>query len=103
MNAQERLAKRQAVWALPKVEGEPDRSPHAERDAALAQLAGTPGWEAVKSLLYDDLKHERLNFDDVNWEGRVAYRNGRTDRALDLLKAVDGAPERMKARQTEPA
>lgn len=67
-----------------------------DRTALLAQLAEHPSWEAVKELLRPALAHQRLNFDDPQWAGRMAYANGRCDQALDVLKAVDKAAETIK-------
>jgi hypothetical protein len=67
-----------------------------DRTALLAQLAEHPAWEALKEILRPALAHKRLNFDDPQWAGRMAYEQGRCDMALDAIKAVDRAAETIK-------
>lgn len=67
-----------------------------DRTALLAQLAEHPAWEAVKEILKPSLAHKRLNFDDPQWAGRMAYEQGRCDQAIDVIKAVDRAAETIK-------
>ncbi|HEU4683613.1 MAG TPA: hypothetical protein VFS39_03825 [Nitrospira sp.] len=82
----DRHAKRQASGT--------DHDTFRARDEVLAQLVGTSGWEALKSLLLAQTKHERIDFDHPQWSGKVAYHQGRVDLALDVMKAVEYAKDR---------
>lgn len=67
-----------------------------ERARALASLVGTPGWESLKDYLKMQTAYVRLDCDDAQWAAKSAYRAGRTELALDLLKVVEASVKRVQ-------
>lgn len=82
-----------------------DRKHRAE---AIATLKDHAGWLALKDLLMLELKHERIAFDvkdgvpDPNWAGKMAYKAGRVDKTLDIIKTVQTAGEKKMATLETP-
>lgn len=99
MTKEERQRQREAAWALPKTAGTPELTAHQEREAALAQLIGTPGWEALKSYLREQTRFRIVETTHPNWTAATAMEQGKTQFGLDVLKLVEGASERVKRHQ----
>lgn len=71
------------------------------RDAAIAELDKHPGWVALKELLLQVTRYERTDFDHVNWAAVRAHKEGKIEQVLDMIKTVQAAVDRTKARKAK--
>lgn len=101
MNREDKLRQRQALWSQPRMPEEPVPSVYHERDQALVQLMGTPGWEALRSLILANTKFEFIQPDDPAWETRLMRRQFRSELAMELVMAVEKSAERVAKQQAK--
>lgn len=97
MKQADKLAQRQVRWSTPRAEGTEKPSPHQERDMALAQLIGTPGWEALKGLLQEMAPFRVPETADPQFDVKLHEAVFRSQFVVQIQQAVKKADERVKA------
>lgn len=70
-----------------------------QREQLLASLSNLPEWFALKELLKPALAYKAIQFDDAQWAGRLAYQHGQSEFAVSVIRAVEKAGEKYRAKE----
>lgn len=80
-----------------------DATLYAERDKDLFALVGTAGWAHLKEYLVNKTAHLRPDFNDPQWQAKIAHHEGEIALALDTIKFVEKAHGRHRDRASTEA
>lgn len=98
MTKEQRQRQREATWATPKLAGEPAKSPYDEKLEVLAQLAESPGWQALKSTLQAIAPFRVPATEETNFDIALHRNMFRAQLAVEIIKIVESASSRIKTK-----
>lgn len=79
---------------------QPSELTEEQRTDLLARLAKLPEWGALKDLMKPYLIRQPIDFSNPQWAGVMAAENGKTDAVLTIIRAVEKASDRVRAKET---